>query len=102
MFSKIEDGILIYAKIPYHVGDKLIFTNDPAVHLQNGYKKVVLSEKLYQEGYDAVSSWIETDDAITQTWNFVEIVEEPAQTDDTADMQAALNLLGVVPEEEIT
>ena len=52
MFAKIEDGILIYAKIPYHVGDKLIFTNDPA--------------------------------------------------DDTADMQAALNLLGVVPEEETT
>ena len=102
MFAKIEDGILIYAKIPYHVGDKLIFINDPAVHLQNGYKKVVLSEKPYQEGYDAVSSWIETDDAITQTWNFVEIVEEPAQTDDTADMQAALNLLGVVTEEEIT
>ena len=54
MFAKIEDGILIYAKMPYHVGDKLIFTNDPA------------------------------------------------QTDDTADMQAALNLLGVVPEEETT
>lgn len=102
MFAKIEDEILIYAKIPYHVGDKLIFTNDPAVHLQNGYKKVVLTEKPYQEGYDAVSSWIETDDAITQTWNFVEIVEEPAQTDDTADMQASLNLLWVTPEEEIT
>lgn len=102
MFAKIEDGILIYAKIPYHVGDKLIFTNDPAAHLQNGYKKVILTEKPYQEGYDAVSSWIETDDAITQTWTFVEIVEEPTQTDDTADMQAALNLLGVVPEEETT
>ena len=29
-------------------------------------------------------------------------VTEPTQTDDTADMQAALNLLGVVPEEETT
>lgn len=65
--------------------------------LQNGYKKVILTEKPYQEGYDAVSSWIETDDAITQTWTFVEIVEEPTQTDDTADMQAALNLLGIAP-----
>ena len=98
MFAKIEDGILIYAKMPYRVDGKLVFTNNPAVHLQNGYKELILTEKPYQEGYNAVSSWVETDTTITQTWELVEIVPDTTNSD-VEDMQAALALLGVTPTE---
>lgn len=98
MFAKIEDGILIYAKMPYRVDGKLVFTNNPAVHLQNGYKELILTEKPYQEGYDAVSSWVETDTTITQTWELVEIVPDTTNSE-AEDMAAALALLGVTPTE---
>lgn len=98
MFAKIEDGILIYAKMPYRVDGKLVFTNNPAVHLQNGYKELILTEKPYQEGYDAVSSWIETDTTITQTWELVKIVPDTTNSE-AEDMAAALALLGVTPTE---
>ena len=98
MFAKIEDGILIYAKMPYRVDGKLVFTNDPAVHLQNGYKELILTEKPYQEGYDAISSWVETDTTITQTWELVEIVPDTTNSE-AEDMAAALALLGVTPTE---
>ena len=98
MFAKIEDGILIYAKMPYRVDGKLVFTNNPAVHLQNGYKELILTEKPYQEGYDAVSSWVETDTTITQTWELVEIVPDTTNSE-AEDMAEALALLGVTPTE---
>lgn len=98
MFAKIEDGILIYAKMPYRVDGKFVFTNNPAVHLQNGYKELILTEKPYQEGYDAVSSWVETDTTITQTWELVEIVPDTINSE-AEDMAAALALLGVTPTE---
>ena len=98
MFAKIEDGILIYVKMPYRVDGKLVFTNNPAVHLQNGYKELILTEKPYQEGYDAVSSWVETDTTITQTWELVEIVPDTTNSE-AEDMAAALALLGVTPTE---
>ena len=71
-FGKLEDNKLIYA--PYCIvdGEKHIYTNDPAVMLKYGYKRIIKTaypedEKSYRETY------VEDAETITIIWKEVEI-----------------------------
>lgn len=67
MYAKIENGELRGAPRPLKTKQGDVFTNDPAVYFENGYKEVVMTS-YPQDGKYYVSSWSENDTQIVQTW----------------------------------
>lgn len=75
-FGKLENGRLIRFKNPLRTEDKDIFTNDPELLLQYGWKEVVNTTPEERQGYYPVQHWEETDTQILQTWTYEPIESE--------------------------
>ena len=89
MFGKLVDGELRGAPRPIKTADGDVFTNDPALLLQSGYKPIILTE-YPSDGKSYIDSWAETETEITQVWT-----EQP-QTDEATpeQLEAALHQIG--------
>lgn len=67
MYGKLINGELRGAPRPLKTKQGDVFTNDPAVYFENGYKEVVTTQ-YPQDGKYYVSTWVETNTQIVQTW----------------------------------
>ena len=71
MFGKLIDGELRGAPRPIKTADGDVFTNDPALLLQYGYKPIITAE-YPSDGKSYISSWAETETEIVQVWTEVQ------------------------------
>ena len=71
MFGKLIDGELRGAPRPIKTADGDVFTNDPALLLQYGYKLIITAE-YPSDGKSYISSWAETETEIVQAWTEVQ------------------------------
>ena len=67
IYGKLVDGELRGAPRPLKTEQGDVFTNDPAVYLENGYKEIVTTQYPNDRKY-YVTSWSETDTQIVQVW----------------------------------
>lgn len=65
------DGELRGAPRPIKTADGDVFTNDPDLLLQYGYKPIILTD-CPSDGKSYVGSWTETESEIKQIWTAVE------------------------------
>lgn len=105
-YAKIVNGSPEYVRLPLRLSADMVIngvthpsggdlhTNDPAVLSSFGYKPVVRADMPVRDGYYYTVTWTESEGAITQGWE-----EHETPPDQTADMLAALELLGVEQEE---
>lgn len=75
MYGKLINGELKGAPRPLKTKQGDVFTNDPAVYFENGYKEVVTTQ-YPQDGKYYVSTWSENDTQIVQTWTETDPPEE--------------------------
>lgn len=75
MYGKLVDGELRGAPRPIKTADGDVFTNDPAVLLQYGYKPIIMAEYPSDGGY-YTESWTETESEIKQIWTAAEPPED--------------------------
>lgn len=89
IYGKLVDGELRGAPRPIKTENGDVFTNDPALLLQYGYKPIILTE-YPSDGKSYIDSWAETETEITQVWT-----EQP-QTDEATpeQLEAALHQIG--------
>ena len=91
IYGKLVGGALHSAPRPIKTADGDVFTNDPALLLQYGYKPIILTE-YPSDGKSYIDSWAETETEITQVWT-----EQPQTENDEAtaeQMEAALHQIG--------
>ena len=81
MYGKLVNGELRGAPRPIRTENGDVFTNDPALLLQYGYKPIILTDSP-SDGKSYTSSWTETETEITQIWT------ELPQTDEISDSEA--------------
>ena len=67
MYGKLVNGELRGAPRPIRTENGDVFTNDPTVYLENGYKEIITTEHPSDGNY-YVTSWSETDTQIVQVW----------------------------------
>ena len=87
MYAKIIDNIFTPAPRRIVIGDEQVFnpTNEMLENL--GYKPVVFSDMPEApEGYYAEAYWNETDEAIRQSWQFVELPPDEASADELLEI----------------
>ena len=87
MFGKLVNGELRGAPRPLKTADGDVFTNDPALLLQYGYKPIIMAEYPSDGGY-YTESWTETETEITQIWT-----ELPQTDDDPISDSEALEII---------
>lgn len=87
MYGKLIDGELRGAPRPIKTADGDVFTNDPALLLQYGYKPIITAEYPSDGGY-YTDSWTETETEITQVWT-----EQPQNDDDPISDSEALEII---------
>ena len=87
MYGKLIDGELRGAPRPIRTENGDVFTNDPALLLQYGYKPIILTE-YPSDGKSYVDSWAETETEITQIWT-----ELPQTDDDPISDSEALEII---------
>ena len=75
MYGKLINGELRGAPRPLKTADGDVFTNDPALLLQYGYKPIILTE-YPSDGKSYVGSWTETESEIKQIWTAAEPPED--------------------------
>ena len=90
MYGKLIDGELRGAPRPIKTENGDVFTNDPALLLQYGYKPIILTE-YPSDGKSYIDSWAETETEITQIWT------ELPQTDEISDSEA----LSIITERDV-
>lgn len=90
MYGKLVDGELRGAPRPIRTENGDVFTNDPALLLQYGYKPIITAE-YPSDGKSYIDSWTETETEITQIW-----MELP-QTDEISDSEA----LSIITERDV-
>ena len=90
MYGKLVDGELRGAPRPIRTENGDVFTNDPALLLQYGYKPIIMAE-YPSDGKSDIDSWTETDAEITQIWT------ELPQTDEIPDSEA----LSIITERDV-
>lgn len=71
IYGKLVDGELRGAPRPIKTADGDVFTNDPDLLLQYGYKPIILTD-CPSDGKSYVGSWTETESEIKQIWTAVE------------------------------
>lgn len=71
IYGKLIDGELRGAPRPIKTADGDVFTNDPDLLLQYGYKPIILTD-CPSDGKSYVGSWTETESEIKQIWTAVE------------------------------
>lgn len=80
-YGHIENGRLVYAKLPITINGMDYFTDNKALMLEAGEKEIVETEKPSERadgGY--TTSWKETETQIVREWNFVPYAEEDLHT----------------------
>ena len=75
IYGKLVDGELRGAPRPIKTADGDVFTNDPALLLQYGYKPIIMAEYPSDGGY-YTESWTETESEIKQIWTAAEPPED--------------------------
>ena len=90
MFGKLVNGELRGAPRPIKTADGDVFTNDPALLLQYGYKPIILTA-YPSDGKSYIDSWAETETEIAQIWT------ELPQTDEISDSEA----LSIITERDV-
>ena len=83
MYGKLIDGVLRGAPRPIKTADGDVFTNDPALLLQYGYKPIILTE-YPSDGKSYIDSWAETETEITQVWTEVQQSDDDPISDSEA------------------
>lgn len=73
-FAKISNGGWVFAPSPIKTESSNIFTNDPAVYINYGFKPVSFTD-YPADGKYYICGWEETETAIIQTWT---AAEQPA------------------------
>ena len=87
MYGKLVNGELRGAPRPIRTENGDVFTNDPALLLQYGYKPIITAEYPSDGGY-YTESWTETETEIIQVWT------EQQQTDnDSISDSEALEII---------
>jgi hypothetical protein len=71
MYAKLVNGELRGAPNPLKIDDKDVFTNDPSLFLQCGYKPVTLTD-YPSDGNIYENSWEEKENEIVQIWTKIE------------------------------
>ena len=87
MYGKLIDGELRGAPRPIKTEQGDVFTNDPALLLQYGYKPIISTE-YPSDGKSYIDSWAETETEITQIWT-----ELPQTDDDPISDSEALEII---------
>ena len=87
MYGKLVNGELRGAPRPLKTADGDVFTNDPALLLQYGYKPIITVE-YPSDGKYYTGSWTETETEITQIWT-----ELPQTDDDPISDSEALEII---------
>ena len=87
MYGKLVDGELRGAPRPIKTADGDVFTNDPALLLQYGYKPIIMAE-YPSDGKSYIDSWAETETEITQIWT-----ELPQTDNDPISDSEALEII---------
>ena len=87
IYGKLVGGELRGAPRPIKTADGDVFTNDPALLLQYGYKPIITAEYPSDGGY-YTESWTETETEITQVWT-----EQPQNDDDPISDSEALEII---------
>ena len=83
MYGKLVDGELRGAPRPIRTENGDVFTNDPALLLQYGYKPIILTE-YPSDGKSYIDSWAETETEITQVWTEVQQSDDDPISDSEA------------------
>jgi hypothetical protein len=83
MYGKLINGELRGAPRPIKTADGDVFTNDPALLLQYGYKPIILTE-YPSDGKSYIDSWAETETEITQVWTEVQQSDDDPISDSEA------------------
>lgn len=83
MFGKLIDGELRGAPRPIKTENGDVFTNDPALLLQYGYKPIILTDSP-SDGKSYLSSWTETETEIVQVWT----EQQQSDNDPISDSEA--------------
>ena len=77
IYGKLVGGELRGAPRPIKTENGDVFTNDPALLLQYGYKPIITAD-YPSDGKSYIDSWAETETEITQTWTEVQqSVDDP-------------------------
>ena len=87
MYGKLVNGELRGAPRPIRTENGDVFTNDPALLLQYGYKPIIMAEYPSDGGY-YTDSWTETETEIKQMWT-----EQPQTDDDPISDSEALEII---------
>lgn len=83
IYGKLVGGALHGAPRPIKTADGDVFTNDPALLLQYGYKPIITAE-YPSDGKSYIDSWTETETEITQTWTEVQQSDDDPISDSEA------------------
>ena len=83
MYGKLIDGELRGAPRPIRTENGDVFTNDPALLLQYGYKPIITAE-YPSDGKSYTDSWAETETEITQIWTEVQQSDDDPISDSEA------------------
>ena len=87
MFGKLLNGELRGAPRPIKTSEGDVFTTDPALLLQYGYKPIITAVYPSDGGY-YTESWTETETEIKQVWT-----ELPQTDDDPISDSEALEII---------
>lgn len=90
IYGKLVDGELRGAPRPIRTENGDVFTNDPALLLQYGYKPIITAE-YPSDGKSYIAAWTETETEIIQIWT------ELPQTDEISDSEA----LSIITERDV-
>ena len=83
MYGKLVEGELRGAPRPIRTENGDVFTNDPALLLQYGYKPIILTDSP-SDGKNYISSWTETETEIVQVWT----EQQQSDNDPISDSEA--------------
>lgn len=83
MYGKLVNGELRGAPRPIRTENGDVFTTDPALLLQYGYKPIITAEYPSDGGY-YTDSWTETETEITQIWTEVQQSDDDPISDSEA------------------
>ena len=87
IYGKLVGGELRGAPRPIRTENGDVFTTDPALLLQYGYKPIITAE-YPSDGKSYIDSWAETETEITQIWT-----EQPQTDDDPISDSEALKII---------
>ena len=90
IYGKLVDGELRGAPRPIRTENGDVFTNDPVLLLQYGYKPIITAE-YPSDGKSYIAAWTETETEIAQIWT------ELPQTDEISDSEA----LSIITERDL-